>query len=93
MVTAKATVARVIQKEIETLSDAISLVKKHKKALCFTESSLEDTSWLTGKRYAILIFLKDPKQIEPFTLDKTGYGNACAWICTENIELLHRNRL
>lgn len=37
------------------------------------------------KRYCILIFLKNPKRIEPFKIDKTGYGLMSAWIITDDI--------
>ena len=40
------------------------------------------------KRYCILVFLKDVKRIQKFKIDKTGYGNASAWIVVDNIELL-----
>ncbi|MFA5348941.1 MAG: hypothetical protein WC309_01055 [Candidatus Paceibacterota bacterium] len=32
------------------------------------------------KKYCILIFLKDPRKIEPFEIDKTGFGAMSAWI-------------
>ena len=40
------------------------------------------------KRYCILVFLKDVEKITPFEIDKTGYGNACAWISVEDIDTL-----
>jgi hypothetical protein len=30
--------------------------------------------------------LKYPKKILPFAIDKTWYGNACAWITIDDIE-------
>jgi ASC-1-like (ASCH) protein len=38
-----------------------------------------------GLNYCILVFLKEVKQIEPFNIDKTGYGNMSAWITLEDI--------
>ncbi|PIR43403.1 hypothetical protein COV24_03080 [candidate division WWE3 bacterium CG10_big_fil_rev_8_21_14_0_10_32_10] len=39
-----------------------------------------------NKKYCILVFLKNPKKIEPFNINKMGFGNSCAWICTEDIK-------
>jgi len=38
-----------------------------------------------NKKYCILIFLKNPKRIEPFQIDKSGFGAMSAWICVEDI--------
>ncbi len=38
------------------------------------------------KKYCILIFLKNPKKIEPFDIDKSGFGSLCAWITVQSIE-------
>ncbi len=38
------------------------------------------------KNYCILVFLKDPKKITPFAIDKRWYGSACAWITLPDIE-------
>ncbi len=35
------------------------------------------------KKYCILMFLQNPQQIEPFEIDKKGYGAMSAWICVE----------
>jgi len=37
------------------------------------------------KKYCLLIFLKNPHKIEPFEIDKRGFGAMVAWICTEDI--------
>lgn len=39
-----------------------------------------------NKKYCILVFLKNPKKIEPFEIDKTGFGLMSAWICVNNID-------
>ena len=33
-----------------------------------------------NKKYCILIFLKNPEKVEPFEIDKTGFGAMSAWI-------------
>ncbi len=40
---------------------------------------------IRNKNYAILVFLKNPIAIEPFQINKKGFGNACAWITIKNI--------
>lgn len=44
-----------------------------------------DKSWMRGKNYCVLIWLKNPKRIEPFRINKAGFGSAVAWLCMENI--------
>jgi len=38
-----------------------------------------------NKKYCILIFLKNPQEIKPFEIDKTGFGIMSAWISIDNI--------
>lgn len=37
------------------------------------------------KKYCVLIFLKNPKRIEPFEIDKTGFGTMSAWLMVEDV--------
>jgi len=37
------------------------------------------------KKYCMLIFLKNPVVIEPFEIDKTGFGAMSAWITVDSI--------
>lgn len=39
-----------------------------------------------NKRYCILIFLKDIRKIEPFYLNKKGFGTMSSWITVDDIE-------
>jgi len=43
-----------------------------------------------NKNYCILVFLKEPEEIKEFNFDKTGFGNACAWLCVEDIEKIKK---
>jgi len=47
--------------------------------------SLEYSDYFVGKNYCILVFLENVEKIEPFDIDKTGFGNACAWMTVKNI--------
>ncbi|MEA3430858.1 MAG: hypothetical protein U9R08_06290 [Nanoarchaeota archaeon] len=37
------------------------------------------------KKYCILVFLKNVEAVSEFNIDKTGYGNMCAWMCVEDV--------
>jgi ASC-1-like (ASCH) protein len=37
------------------------------------------------KKYCLLIFLKNPVEIEPFEIDKTGFGAMSSWITVDDI--------
>ncbi len=37
------------------------------------------------KKYCMLIFLKNPQEIKPFEIDKTGFGTMSAWITIDDI--------
>ena len=87
-VSAKETVERIIQKELLSIDDGKNLTEKYHKQLCFSAESLIDFTWLDGKKYAILIFLSHAQETLPFSINKSGYGIACAWISTENIDTL-----
>jgi len=43
-----------------------------------------------NKRYCLLIFLKNPKKIKPFEIDKTGFGAMSAWITIDNINKIKK---
>jgi ASC-1-like (ASCH) protein len=38
-----------------------------------------------NKKYCILIFLKNPQEVRPFEIDKTGFGSMSAWITVDGI--------
>lgn len=38
-----------------------------------------------NKKYCMLIFLKNPRKIKPFEINKKGFGMMSAWITTDNI--------
>jgi len=38
-----------------------------------------------NKKYCLLIFLKNPKPIKPFEINKTGFGIMSAWLTVEKI--------
>jgi ASC-1-like (ASCH) protein len=42
------------------------------------------------KKYCLLIFLKNPKKIKPFVIDKTGFGSMSAWITVPDISKIKK---
>ena len=38
-----------------------------------------------NKKYCLLVFLKNPVEIKPFEIDKTGFGAMSAWITVDDI--------
>lgn len=42
------------------------------------------------KKYCMLIFLKNPQEIESFEIDKSGFGAMSAWITVENISKIKK---
>ena len=48
--------------------------------------TLDYTPYYDKKKYCILIFLEDVQEIKPFHIDKTGFGNACAWMTIKDVK-------
>jgi len=42
--------------------------------------------WSLDKKYCILVFLRTPQLIPSFNINKTGFGNATAWLTVDNID-------
>jgi ASC-1-like (ASCH) protein len=43
-----------------------------------------------NKKYCILVFLKDPKKVKQFKIDKSGFGSMSAWITTDNVSKIKK---
>jgi hypothetical protein len=84
-VTAKATVSKVLQYADLTEEKAREITDRYGGSGGLGLSSKGLFEWARKKRYCILIFLKDATPVKPFEIDKTGFGNACAWMCVEKI--------
>jgi ASC-1-like (ASCH) protein len=42
------------------------------------------------KNYCLLVFIKNPEKIEPFEVDKKGFGAMSAWITIDNIKMIRK---
>ena len=59
-------------------ADEEAIIKKYGAELCLAEAP-------AGKSFVVLVFLKHPKRIEPFHINKKGFGAMAAWITVKNI--------
>jgi hypothetical protein len=87
LVKAKAIVDSVFNSEKLTKEQSIKIIEKHQDSLLL-DKGLEKR--FAGKRYLVLITIKDFKEIEPFKIDRSEYGNMDDWLAVENIENVKR---
>ncbi|MBS3056477.1 MAG: ASCH domain-containing protein [Candidatus Aenigmarchaeota archaeon] len=45
----------------------------------------EIKDYMTNKNYCILVFFDSVEKVEPFEIDKSGFGSMAAWICAGDI--------
>jgi hypothetical protein len=43
-----------------------------------------------NKKYCVLVFLKNPRKVKPFEIDKSGFGAMSAWITVDDIAKIRR---
>ena len=84
----KAKVENVLQFDNLTLEKVKKIVTKYGDKICLSKTR-DEQFWehFKNKNYCILMFLKNVKKIEPFNINKKGYGLMNAWICVENIKI------
>jgi len=84
LVTVKARVKEVLFFDDLNREKILNIIQKYGRAIGF--KTLEYTDFYDKKKYCILIFLENIEEIKPFNIDKTGFGNACAWITIKDIK-------
>jgi hypothetical protein len=82
-VQAFATVRSVVNSEKLTPEDSIHLIENYQDKLQFTAQQMK--RW-AGKRYLVLIEVDNVTAVEPFTIDRSQYGNMDDWLPVESIE-------
>lgn len=90
-ITARATVSHVLQFEDLTPRLVTTIYSKYGIAIGVPKD--KHAKWakdkiVNKKRYCILMFLTKPRKVSPFDIDKTGFGNAAAWLQVEHIGML-----
>lgn len=87
-VTIKAIVDKVEQYENLNENDINLLINNFsEKDLGTSEITKDIQEYIHGKKYAIIIYLKDVKAIKPFEIDKSGFGLMSAWLCMESLKI------
>jgi ASC-1-like (ASCH) protein len=85
LVTARATVSKVLQFNLLNINHIKDIVKKYGKDICIVNP--DPHTWgNTLPKYCILMHLKDAYYVDvPFRIDKTGFGAGAAWLCVEDV--------
>ena len=79
-VTVKAIVEDVKQFEL-TRNKIEQILQTYGSRIGVDSTFVEDVK---DKKYCILIFLHNAQEVEPFDVDKTGYGNMAAWMSAQD---------
>ena len=82
VVKAKAIVENVFNSQKMSREESIALVEKHHHRLNLSEGQFN--KW-AGKRYIVLIGVKNVEEIPSFAIDKSNYGNMDDWLPVEKI--------
>lgn len=85
VIKAKSIVKSVFNSDKMTAEESIALVNANQTKLKLTDAQLK--RW-AGKRYLVLIEIKDIETVEPFVIDKSNYGNMDDWLPVDDINLL-----
>ena len=83
IVRASAVVSHVLNSEKLTDDQSADLLKTNQPKLNLMPAQVK--RW-AGKRYLVLIEVRDVRAIEPFPIDRSEYGNMDDWLLVENIE-------
>ncbi len=83
-VKAKAEIAEVMQFYLPQ-TDIPDLLEKYAQDICFSSPRPELIQWCSQRKYCILLRLKKVESIEPFEINKKGYGMMAAWITVDKI--------
>lgn len=83
LIKAKALVSEVFNSEKLTKEDSLKLIENNQGKLLLNNGLLKRFG---GKRYIVLISIKDFCNIEHFRIDRSEYGNMDDWLPVGNIE-------
>jgi ASC-1-like (ASCH) protein len=86
-VTAKAEIKNFIVYENLTMNKIVEIINDYGSQIGI---DMEYADEVKDKNICILIFLKNPNRIEPFEIDKKGYGIMSAWISIDDIRKLRK---
>ena len=72
------------QFEIAAARDAENIVKEFGARIAIVNP--DASTWGKLPKYCVLIELRDPEPIEPFNINKVGFGSGAAWISIDSID-------
>lgn len=86
-IVAQAKVSKVAQYDNLTPKQVYGILKKYSEAAGIEESELDTFyQFIKDKKYCILIFMKEIQAVDPFKINKSGFGTMSAWLIVDNIE-------
>ena len=86
----KAEIEKIMQISNLTSNKVQEILDKYAKADGIAQGKNEFFKIFQNKNYCILIFLKNPKKVEPFEINKKGFGLMSAWISVDNINTIKK---
>ena len=92
-VSVKAKVTKVLQFENLSFRKIKEILKKYGNGIGFRQLSNGNSivdgmgffNLLKSKKYCALIFLKNPRKVKPFNVDKRGFGAPRAWLTVKTM--------
>ncbi len=87
-VRAKARVTKVLQFESLNTKATRKILERYGRVdLGFSDKIPEEIlDYLGNKDYCLLVFFDSVEKVEPFLIDKSGFGTQAAWLITDDIE-------
>ena len=86
LVSVKARVKKVLKFECLNPQKVREILNRYGQDDGIEKSQIPDFFKLfKDKKYCLLIFLKNPKKIKPFEINKKGFGMMSAWLCIDNV--------
>lgn len=82
LVKAKAVVSEVFNSEMLSKEESVQMVEQNQSRLCLNDAMRKR---FAGKRYLVLITIKDFEQVPAFKIDRSDYGNMDDWLPVEDI--------
>lgn len=83
LVQARATISEVMNSEALSPEQSEQVVRQNQDKLQFTPRQVK--RW-AGKRYLVMIDIGAVEKVEPFPIDKSGYGNMDDWLPVGDVE-------
>jgi len=86
-VTVSAIVDKVLQFENLRQKEVRELLSLYANGLGLSRKDVDSYYELfKNKKYCILVFLKTPKEVKPFNVDKSGFGAMSAWLTIDHLD-------